>query len=58
MDKSSWLLLTELERVNLMSQWLDELRLLGDVPPSEKLEIKRQLEKKIFNVLEWMKDYE
>lgn len=55
-DKSSWLLLDEDSRVDLLSQWLD--RLLEVKNNKENLKEKKEIEKNIFSIIEWAKEYE
>lgn len=55
-DKSSWLLLAEDERINLLSSWLAKFLQIKD--SKENLKEKKDIEKNIFSIIEWAKEYE
>lgn len=60
MEKTEWLLLSETERIDQLSTWLNQLLELDRLVPIslEKLREKRELEKTISKVFEFVKDYE
>lgn len=55
-DKSSWLLLDEEARTNLLSSWLTKFLQIKD--SKENLKEKKDTEKNIFSIIEWAKEYE
>ena len=60
MEKTEWLLLSETERIDQLSTWLNQLLELDRLVPIslEKLREKRESEKTISKVFEFVKDYE
>lgn len=55
-DKSSWLLLDEDARIDLLSCWLDKLLEIKN--NKENLREKKEIERNIFSIIEWAKEYE
>lgn len=60
MDKPTWLLFDEQERTEQLNGWLTELLTIenAETITGKDRETKKALEKNIFNVLEWMQDYD
>lgn len=55
-NKSSWLLLEENERIDLLSSWLAKFIQIKNI--KENLKEKKEIEKNIFSIIEWTKEYE
>jgi len=60
MDKSEWMLLDEPERLKHVENWLDQLLELDDTEEltGKDREKQKELKKKVFQVFEWLKDYD
>lgn len=59
MDKPSWLLLSESDRIDQLSKWLARIIAIdNEVPTRELTTEKKELERAIIEVLDFVKDYE
>lgn len=60
MDKSTWVLLDEDARCNQLNNWLTQLVQFDELAErtDKDRDNKNEIEKEVFQALEWMKDYD